>query len=262
MTDNTSIVWLDVQVDPAHRRRGAGSALVERVVARAREEGRRTVVTDLLVPPDSDGHPYRAFAERYDFQLSNTEIIRHLQLPVDDELLTRHADAARPRWEGDYRIESYVGGVPEHLQESLCAVMNQLAVDAPTGDIEFEEESFTPARYQEHLELFREQGRVRLTTVAVHEATGDVVAYTDLILPSGAPTVVWQWGTLVHRDHRGRRLGMAVKIENLRRLQAEHPERGRIQTANDDTNSWMVSVNEDLGFRIVELCPAYHRSVN
>jgi hypothetical protein len=87
------------------------------------------------------------------------------------------------------------------------------------------------------------------------------VAYTDLMLPSGAPGTAWQWGTLVHRDHRGHRLGMALKVENLRRLQADHPERQRVVTGNDDTNSWMVSINEDLGFRIVELCPAYQRTV-
>ena len=79
------------------------------------------------------------------------------------------------------------------------------------------------------------------------------------MLPSGAPGIAWQWGTLVHREHRGHRLGMAVKVENLRRLQADHPERRRVVTGNDDTNSWMVSINEDLGFRIVELCPAFQR---
>ena len=56
-----------------------------------------------------------------------------------------------------------------------------------------------------------------------------------------------------------RRLGMAVKLENLGRLQADHPERRRVVTGNDGTNSWMVSINEALGFRIVELCPAYQR---
>ena len=261
MADNTSMTWFDVQVDPPHRRRGAGTALVERVLGRARDEGRATAIVDFLVPPDSDGHGYRRFAERHGFHLSNTEIMRHLELPVADDLLDRHADHARPRWEGTYRLETHVGGVPEHLQPSLCSVMNQLAVDAPTGDIEFEEESLTPARYEEYLEVFRQQGRVRLTTVAVHRSTGDVVAYTDLMLPSGAPGMAWQWGTLVHREHRGHRLGMAVKIENLRRLQADHPERRRVVTGNDDTNSWMVSINEDLGFRVVELCPAYHRAV-
>ncbi|GAA3706063.1 GNAT family N-acetyltransferase [Terrabacter ginsenosidimutans] len=261
MEDNTSMAWFDVQVDPAHRGRGAGAILLERVVDRAREEGRTTMVVDFLVPADSDGHGYRRFAERHGFQLSNTEIIRHLELPVADEALDRHAEHGRVRWESDYRLETHVGGVPARLQESLCAVMNQLAVDAPTGDIEFEEESLTPARYEDYLELFRQQGRVRLTTVAVHRSTDAVVAYSDLMLPSGAPGVAWQWGTLVHRDHRGHRLGMAVKVENLRRLQTDHPERRRVVTGNDDTNSWMVSINEDLGFRIVELCPAYHRSL-
>ena len=261
MSDNTSMLWHDVQVDPAHRRRGAGTALMERIVDRAREEGRPTLVTDTMVPADSDGHPYRLFAEKHGFHLSNTEIMRHLHLPVAEDLLAGYAGDARPRWEGEYRLETHVGGVPAELQPSLCAVMNQLAVDAPTGDIDFEEETLTPERYEEYLEVFRQQGRVRLTTVAVHEATGDVVAYTDLMLPSGAPTVAWQWGTLVHRAHRGRRLGMAVKVENLRRLQADHPERERVVTGNDDTNAWMVSINEDLGFRIVELCPAYQRKL-
>ena len=54
---------------------------------------------------------------------------------------------------------------------------------------------------------------------------------------------------------------MAVKIENLRRLQADHPSRKRVTTGNDDTNSYMVSINEELGFRIVELCPAYQRKL-
>jgi GNAT superfamily N-acetyltransferase len=260
MSDNTSMVWHDLQVDPAHRCRGAGTALIERIVERAREEGRSTLVTDAIVPPDSEGHPYRRFAEKHGFQLSNTEIVRHLELPVAEPLLASHADRARPRWEGEYRLETHVGGVPAELQPSLCAVMNQLAVDAPTGDIEFEEETLTPARYEEYLEVFRQQGRVRLTTVAIHEATGDVVAYTDLVLPAGG-SLAWQWGTLVHKDHRGRRLGMAIKVENLRRLQAEHAERRRVVTSNDDTNAWMVSVNEDLGFRIVELCPAYQRKL-
>ena len=81
------MTWFDVQVDPAHRRRGAGTALVERLLERAREEGRVTMVVDFLVPPDSEGHGYRRFAERHGFHLSNTEIMRHLELPVEEDLL-------------------------------------------------------------------------------------------------------------------------------------------------------------------------------
>ena len=232
-----------------------------RVVERARANGRVEIIGDVLVPQDEPDHPYRRFAQKQGFELSNTEIIRHLDLPVADDLLARLEAEARPRWEGSYRLETHVGGVPEPLRESLCGVMNQLAVDAPTGDIEFEAESLDPVRYQQQLDVERQQGRVRLTTVAIDSESGDVVAYTDLMLPAGAPHGVWQWGTLVHREHRGHRLGMAVKIENLRRLQADHPARKRVTTGNDDTNAYMVSINEQLGFRIVELCPAYHRKL-
>jgi GNAT superfamily N-acetyltransferase len=261
MNDNTSLTWFDLQVHPAARRRGHGSELMERVVERAQANGRDEIIGDLMAPQGEPDHPYRRFAEKHGFLLSNTEIIRHLDLPVADDLLDRLEAGARPRWEAGYRLETHAGGVPEPLRESLCAVMNQLAVDAPTGDIEFEPESLDPARYQQQLDVEREQKRARLTTVAIDTASGDVVAYTDLVVPAGAPSVVWQWGTLVHRDHRGHSLGMAVKIENLRRLQADHPTRKRVTTGNDDTNSYMVSINEQLGFRIVELCPAYHRKL-
>lgn len=260
--DNAWMVWADVAVEPERRRRGAGRALVERIVERAREEGRTQVIGDTMVPADAGpDNPHRLFLADQGFTLSNTEIMRHLLLPVPEELLGELERDAAPRYGDAYRIETHVDGVPEPLRESLCAVMNQLGVDAPTGDIEFEPETLTPARYADYLDLERRQRRTRLTTVALEVTSGDVVAYTDLILPSGAPKLVWQWGTLVHRAHRGHRLGTAVKVANLRRLQQDHLGRERIVTGNDDTNAWMVDINERLGFRPVELCPAYQRTL-
>ena len=46
-----------------------------------------------------------------------------------------------------------------------------------------------------------------------------------------------QWGTYVHRDHRGHRLGAAVKVANLRAVQRERPDILRIDTVNAETNS-------------------------
>lgn len=258
MTDNTSLMWAQIHVHPQHRCRGAGSALLERLVERARAEHRTRIVAELLVPARSGAeHPYRRFARRHGFTLGHTEVIRHLGLPVPAAVLDALAEDARPHYEGSYRLETHVDGVPSQQHESLCSLMNQLAVDAPTGTLTFEEESLTPARYEEYLDLERAQRRTRLTTVAVEESSGAVVAFTDLLLPAGAPTRVWQWGTLVHRAHRGQRLGTAVKVANLRRLQADHPGREVVSTGNDDTNRWMVDINERLGFRVVELRPSY-----
>ena len=74
----------------------------------------------------------------------------------------------------------------------------------------------------------------------------------SLSVPTGDPHVVFQWGTLVLPEHRGHRLGMAVKVANLEQLARLAPERRSVQTMNDEQNPWMVQINKDLGFEIIE----------
>lgn len=257
--DNADKAWVEVRVHPDHRRHGVGRALVDHLVERSRAEGRAEVLADLAVPVTDptrlEDHPYVAFARAAGFEQTGVDVNRHLALPVADELLDRLEAQARPRWEGRYTLQTHEDGVPPELRPSLCDAMNRLATDAPTGDVDFEPESLTPAKYDDHLQQLREQGRRRLTTLAL-DATGAVAAYTDLVLPAEPNPMVWQWGTLVVAEHRGHALGTAVKVANLRRLQASYPQRERVVTGNNDTNRWMIAVNEALGFEVRELCPA------
>ena len=75
--------------------------------------------------------------------------------------------------------------------------------------------------------------------------------YTLAYLVHGADYVV-QDDTLVMPDHRGRGLGMALKVAVLELLAAEHPERRVIHTWNAVENTFMQRINRDLGFRPVE----------
>jgi hypothetical protein len=68
-------------------------------------------------------------------------------------------------------------------------------------------------------------------------------------------------GPLVRRDHRGHRLGTAVKIANLRALQQACPEATEVKTQNAETNAWMVGINVRLGFRPVGVVPEYLREI-
>ena len=254
LDDNTDKIWAEVDVHPDHRRRGAGTALAQLLERRGRELGRPELIVEVYLPPvDTDEHPFERFAASQGFVAESTDNVRILDLPVPDALLDRLEASARERWAGAYRLETHTDGLPEELVEGYCRVSNLLNVDAPTGAVDFEAETLTPERYRGYLDLERRQGRRRLTTVALEEATSEVVAYTDLVLPSGAPTKTWQWGTLVDRAHRGHRLGMAVKVANLRELQSAHPERETVGTGNDATNSYMVGINEELGFHVVEV---------
>ncbi|WP_050671049.1 GNAT family N-acetyltransferase [Luteipulveratus halotolerans] len=251
--DNTWMVWTDLHVHPDFRGRGHGTALIERLAARTREEQRTTLLTEFHVPGSAiEAHPYHRFAVARGFEPGWVENVRHMPLPVLDEVLARHGDTAAEAADAAYDVRVFSGGVPDEYVQGLVDLYNLLGVDAPTGVVEFEPEAQTPERVRDYWELQRKQGRTRLIALAIERSTGVVAAHSDLVVPPAPSTQVWQWGTFVHRDHRGHRLGMAVKIANLRRLQADFPGRTLVRTSNADNNAYMVAINEDLGFEIVE----------
>lgn len=260
LLDNTDKGSVHVAVAPSSRRRGIGSTMLEELVAISRRAGRHVVLGECWVPEDQrDRHPYRTFAEKNGFDLANIQVRRVLRLPVPKERLATWAAEAAPSHAG-YQLATYVDEMPDELLDSFCDTVNQLALDSPTGDIEMEAEAMTPAVFKERQAILKELGRTVTVTVAV-EARGEVVAYTTLSIPEDQESVIDQWGTLVRRDHRGRRLGMAVKVANLMAVQAAYPQRTFVNTQNSETNGPMVDINERMGFRSVELLLELQRKV-
>jgi GNAT superfamily N-acetyltransferase len=206
---------------------------------------------------DRDSHPYRRFAEKRGFALANVEVRRILDLPVDDTVLQAWIDDSAPHHR-DYRIETYADDVPDELLPSLVHVVNQLALDAPTGDLEFEAEAMTVEGFKDRRDKIKEMGRTVYETVAI-APDGDVVAHSTLSVSADDPDLCFQWGTLVRRDHRGHRLGMALKAANLRAMQRAHPEQKRIVTTNSEVNAPMVAINEEMGFKPVELLAEFQQ---
>jgi GNAT superfamily N-acetyltransferase/predicted GNAT family N-acyltransferase len=253
LADNLKMTWLGVCVAPPDRRQGFGTAIARHLFDYAAEHGRTLLLAETSVPAEAgDDHAHRAFYRSLGFELANTEIVRHLQLPVADDLLTRLLDDAKPHFQDAYTIETYTDGIPDDLLPSYCAANNRLVTDAPTGSIEFEEMSLTPELYKSYLEVDRRLNTIRITALGL-TADRDVAAYTDLHLPASNPDRAHQWGTLVTAEHRGHRLGTAVKVANLQELQRSHPDRRIVGTQNAENNSYMVSINVALGFEVVEL---------
>ncbi len=252
LLDNTEKAWLQVDVDPPARRRGHGAALLDAAEQHARSLGRSLLMVEAVVPVDHrEDHGYRRFAERHGYGFANAEVVRRLPLPVPDEAIAGWVATAAPH-HPDYTIETYVDEVPAELVPSLCVLLGLLAVDAPTGAVDWEEEVMTPERFAEGREALRKQGRTILETVAVTPERV-VAAQSTLSVPPPGRTDVSQWGTFVHREHRGRRLGLATKAANLRHLQENHPEMRRVVTQNAETNDHMLSINALMGFEPVEV---------
>ncbi len=252
LLDNLDKAFFDLNVDVAGRRRGIGRAMVAHLEQLVRDKDRPLLISSSHLPyDDRDDHPYRRFAESCGYELYVSEVVRHLELPVPDGRIREWIDHAAPAHDG-YSIETFVGAVPDDLVESLCLLLGQLAADAPSGWVDYEEEVVTPQRYAEMVEATAAMGRVRLETVAL-TPDRQVVAQSTLAMPLAASTRVYQWGTFVHREHRGHRLGLATKAVNLRAVQAERADLTLVTTQNGETNGYMVAINERMGFAPVEV---------
>jgi GNAT superfamily N-acetyltransferase len=251
--ENLDKCWTHLEVDPSHRGTGIGSALLDWTEDRGRQAGREMLLTEVFVPVgDRESHADRAFALARGFSLSSIEIVRSLELPVDAAVIARERARSAEAMGDQYVVSVHRDGVPDRLRQGVCDASNRIILDAPTGDVDFEAESLTVEDYQTMLDHQRDTGHAMVTAVAVHRESGVVAAYTDLVWPASDPDVVFQWGTLVLPEHRGHRLGMAVKVANLEELSRIAPARKRVRTMNDEQNPWMVQINKDLGFEVIE----------
>lgn len=261
LLDNTTSADLLVDVLPDHRRQGHGTAMLHHLEATARELGRTVLHAEVDWPHDQpvtgDGRAGVELLRREGWSLGLVEVMRVLPVPVDDALLDRLATEAAAHHEG-YALRSWVGAVPSDLLDRWAVLTASLTTEAPTGDLTVEPEPADVARVREGEELMAAQGRTPYRTVAL-DPDGVAVGYTELVTTVHEPHRAYQWGTLVHRDHRGHRLGVALKAANHRLLQEHTDLVDHAVTWNADSNSHMVSVNEEMGFRPVEWCGAFEK---
>lgn len=122
-------------------------------------------------------------------------------------------------------------------------------IDAPAAGVEQEAAYWDADRVREVESRWAAAGVDTLTTAAQHVGTGELAGYTELVRFRGHHDSAIQEDTVVVEAHRGHRLGMHLKVANLR-LVAEHwPLVRRIHTWNADENQYMRSINVALGFR-------------
>jgi RimJ/RimL family protein N-acetyltransferase len=264
LKDNLKQAWIEINTLPSLRNRGYGSAMLEQLVASAREHDRTVLVTEACYPydlsADGSGHPYVEFLRRRGFTFGLGDVQRVLDLPVDEELLQTMVAKAAPHHEG-YGFRQFAGSVPDDIIDSFGELIGSLITEAPTGEIEFEPEVYDRERIRADEVLFERSGRTKYTTVAV-AGDGTVAAYTELVVPEHDPGRVYQWGTLAHPAHRGHRLGQAVKARNLLWLQQERPDLKVLSTYNAEVNQHMIAVNELMGFRPVERLGEFQRKLD
>lgn len=250
--DNLSAADIEVAVLPEHRRRGYGSEVLRVCEELAKEHGRTRF--DAMAawkydgPADGAGTSGVEFAKAHGYAFGLGDVQREVVLPVDDAILDELA-AEASEFSAGYELRTWSGPFPDDdLLLSYLEVASTLMTEAPMGDNDYEDEAVDLEAHRIHEAICAKQERTIFTTVAL-DSDGKVAAYTDLMAPSHDTTHVYQWGTLASRVHRGHRLGLAVKIANLRALQATGRYDGRrLVTWNAEVNDHMIGINHRMGF--------------
>jgi GNAT superfamily N-acetyltransferase len=256
LTDNldTATVW--IWVTPSSQRRGIGTRLAEHAHELVRGQGRHVCQATGRVGADRDNGNVR-FARSLGYTLANTEIERRLPLPADLGHLDALAAEAAP-YHREYEIRTVVGPVPDDLAASYVALKNLLVVEAPSGELDVEAGQETVAELGVQDRQLIASGRTRVGAYAV-STSGEVAGYSVAAVSNDSHRHVDQWGTLVHPDHRGHRLGMAVKCAGLRALTEGFPHKDFVETTNAETNTQMVAINVALGFEVAQVYGDFQR---
>jgi GNAT superfamily N-acetyltransferase len=253
--DNLHSAEIVLAVHPQHRRRGVGTAIVERMAEVARADGRRTlnIIVDVPVAAAAD-HPSVYFGPRVGFESTLPGNSRHLRLPMESRRLEElRAVVATARDAVDYRVLTFETPWPDEFLDDQCALLLVMSTDEPAGDGDREAEVWDEARVREGDELLAARGVRKLAAVAQHVESGRLVAMTEILVADNVPQQAWQMLTVVHPDHRGHRLGLAVKLANLELLAERAPKVELIVTGNASVNAPMIAVNEMMGFEIAGL---------
>lgn len=255
MVENLDAAPGEIEVHPEHRRKGYGHALVDEWAARAKAFGRTRMLAEA-----AEGKPYE-FAESLGFErkLVDTQRRLHFADLDEDRVAELHADAVAHS--GGYSLRRFVGRTPEDLEAGVAALESRMTTDAPFDDLVWEQEVIDVERLREQEGVAENRGTRRYTTVATEDGTGAVVGLTTAAVFHGADDGAYQWATIVSPEHRGHRLGMLLKIENLRHLREHEPRATRIDTWNADSNAPMLRVNLAMGFQVVRQWAEYERQL-
>jgi GNAT superfamily N-acetyltransferase len=243
LLDNRDVLGCELVVHPDHRGNGYGRALLAELLAVARESG----CTRLLAELPMDG-PAAVWARNRGARPVMVEMHRRLDLTIVDEPAYDALLADAKSHSKGYSVLQWTSPVPEEHLAGCAVLEGKMSTDVPIDDLHWEPEVYDVDRMRRRDQMIVARGMRQYTSVARHDATGELVGSTTLTRLDTVPDSLDQWETIVLAEHRGHRLGMLLKIENLRFARREEAALRFVDTVNADSNAPMLRVNLALGF--------------
>lgn len=241
--DNLHLAWTELVVHPDLRRRGLGTGLLEFAKDQTRALGRTSMGCE-----GWDIDSTNALASRHGLPRKSSGVMRRQALAsVDRAALDLWFDETTAAASA-YELIRICGHTPDDM---LVAVADLTAAinDAPTDDLDIEDEAFPPERIRAYENAQEAQGNRLYRVVARHRESGELAGHSVVAVESQRPSLGDQHDTSVVRALRGHRLGLLLKLEMLRWLGEVEPGLQTIDTWNAASNAHMIDINKKLGYR-------------
>ena len=240
-------------VPPAQRRRGYGAALLRHAAQRAADLGR--TLLSAQIKSDAPGSAFAAAMGARAGILSVRRVLDVREIPAGHlpTLRRRAEQAAR-----GYSLLSWTGPTPGEYLNGVADVQAAMA-DAPRNPGS-EPPTPDPARVREYERREAEIGLRVYTVVARCDRTGELAGLTQIGVDDDP---IWghQFVTAVIRAHRGHRLGLLLKTAMMENLVLAEPRITRVITDNADANQYMIAINTELGYRVLDALQSWQLPV-
>jgi GNAT superfamily N-acetyltransferase len=251
MADNLHLASLELIVPPELRRRSYGRQMFEFLREQCRSAGRSVLVGQVGAPLDGTSAG-ESFAKAVGARAVLEGIRSELKLATIDRSALHALEQEALSFSTGYEVLQWIDRAPDAVLEGIVRLSGSFVTEAPMGELRIEAESWDAARIRESEEATAKRGRMRVATAAVHVASHRLVAMTEISVSRSRPQIAYQWGTIVEPEHRGHRLGMLIKVANLRMLERELTGVETMETQTAKVNAPMIAINSAIGFRAVE----------
>lgn len=252
LVNNTDKVAVGLTVHPECRRHGIGSALYDVAEARARDEGVSAVWAGF---PDEYRNspdvavPGRDFAAARGFVLGLKAVRFVNDLTQTDERRLDELYQEAASQSSEYDVVAFTRRVPDSLVSAFCRLKAAVLTDSPTGDLDVEGENYSTDEWRKLERETERMGELWLGVAALHRASGALAGFSELEVLPGNENMASQSDTIVDPAHRGRRLGLRLKIDLQRHLRSWRPQMRFISTFQAETNHHMIAINQKVGFQ-------------
>ena len=253
-TSNTHLANVTVYVHPDSRTRGVGTRLVEAVVTEIEADGRTDIVTDV-----TEGNAGESFFTHLGGEIGLPQRISRLDLrELDRDLIAGWiADGERA---AGYSLVEWNDACPDDLVDSYVIVKAAMN-GAPVDDLPIEDRVHSVESVRDNEAELREAGLEKWVVAAVHDETGDLAGFTEVVFFAESPEHAWQGGTGVLPEHRGHALGRWMKAAMATRIIERRPRVRYIDTENAFSNGPMLAINVDMGFQIIRTVNGWKATV-